>query len=334
MSTVQVSVGVTPQCDPLLALMPLPHRADFHPYGFAASVASNSPMVLKAARESWAGLPKRFEEPPLELRCVVSEGAAAHCPPPPVVRAQRNLTVWAADAENYWCCDLATGFASAWVTKRLAANTRYLRYHVLEAMAYSLLGSLHVVALHAACVALDGHGVLLAGDSGSGKSSLAYACARRGWTYVTDDCSSLVRRSRTRTVLGNPRLFRFRATAGALFPEFQGLWESPQARGKPTIEVRTDSLPAIRTAVESRVDAVVFLNRRDGRDGQVELLPLAADDAIRRLSYSPWPADLPTMGERQAALERLSGAGVYEMRYRDLDAAADKLEQIACGGRE
>jgi hypothetical protein len=131
--------------------------------------------------------------------------------------------------------------------------------------------------------------------------------------------------------MGDPRLFRFRAAAGALFPEFQGIEESPHAHGKPTIEVRTDSLPAIRTAVETRVDAVVFLNRRDGRPGQAELLALTGEDAIKRLSDSPWPPDLPTMDERAAVLERLTGAGAYEMRYRDLDAAADKLEQIACG---
>jgi len=290
-------------------------------------------MIMKAAGKSWAGLKKRFDEPALELRCVISKGAAKACPPAPVVRAQRNLTVWVADAENFWCCDLAAGFGSAWITERLAANTRYLRYHVLEGMAYSLLGSLSVVPLHAACVALNGCGVLLAGDSGVGKSSLAYACARRGWTYISDDCSSLVRRSPERTVLGDPRLFRFRATAGAIFPEFQGLEESSFSRGKPTIEVRTASLPAIRTAAESPVDAIVFLNRRDRRDGQAELLPVAKDDAMQRLSYSPWPPDLHTEGERRVALARLAGAGAYELRYRDLDAAVDSLEQIAGGGR-
>jgi hypothetical protein len=204
---------------------------------------------------------------------------------------------------------------------------------VLEAMAYSLLGSLHVVSLHAACVALNGRGVLLAGDSGAGKSSLAYACARRGWTYITDDCSSLVRRSPARTVLGDPRLFRFRATAGSIFPEFQGFEESRFARGKPTIEVHTASLPAIRTAAESRVDAVVFLNRRDAKDGHAELLPFAADDAMKRLADSPWPPDLPTAGERRTALDRLAGAGVYELRYRDLDTAVECLERIVAGGQ-
>jgi hypothetical protein len=322
-----------PESDPILALMPLPHRAEFYPYGFATSVTSNSQVVLDAAGESWAELPKRFDAPPLDLRCVVTRGAAADCPPPPVVRAQCNLTVSVADAENYWCCDMATGIGSAWVADRVLTNARYLRYHVLEAMAYCLLGSLRMVTLHAACVALDGRGVLLAGDSGAGKSSLAYACARRGWTYISDDSSSLVRRSRTRTVLGDPRLFRFRATAGSLFPEFRGMDESPHAHGKPTIEVRTDCLPAIRTAVDSRVDAVVFLNRRDGRDGEAELIPIAGGDVVKRLSSSPWPADLSTEGQRTTVLERLTGAGAYEMRYRDLDAAADKLERIVRGDR-
>jgi hypothetical protein len=140
-----------------------------------------------------------------------------------------------------------------------------------------------------------------------------------------------VRRSHTRTVLGDPRLFRFRAAAGSLFPEFQGMEESPHAHGKPTIEVGSSSLPALRTAVESRVEAIVFLNRRDGRDGQAELTRVSGNDAVKRLSGTPWPTDLPTEAERTTVLQRLAEARAYEMRYRDLDAAADQLERIVQG---
>ena len=81
------------------------------------------------------------------------------------------------------------------------------------------------------------------------------------------------------------------------------------------------------------MDAVVFLNRRDGRDGEAELIPIAGGDVVKRLSSSPWPADLSTEGQRTTVLNRLAEARAYEMRYRDLDAAADKLERIVRGDR-
>ena len=42
-------------------------------------------------------------------------------------------------------------------------------------------------ALHAAVLACDGRAVLALGPAGAGKSTLAYAAWRRGWTVLTDD---------------------------------------------------------------------------------------------------------------------------------------------------
>ncbi len=319
--------------DPLLASLPLPYWAVFHPQGFPATISSNSPLVLEAADASWAGVERRFNESPLDIRCVVTGGGANRCAQrEPVVRAQRNLLISVADAENFHCCDLERGFASSWVTQDVAANKEYFRYHFLEAMAYSMLDTLHLVAVHAACVALDGCGVLLAGDSGAGKSSLAYACARRGWIYTSDDASSLVRRGGGRTVIGNPRVFRFRESAGEIFPEFRGFAATRRANGKPTVEVTTSSLPGIRTAAESEIVYVVFLNRRDGDGRQAQLLRVSREEALARLFVAPWPAELPGEHERRMAVERLISAELFEMRYRDLESAVDRLEKLVRGG--
>ncbi len=43
------------------------------------------------------------------------------------------------------------------------------------------------VLVHASCVALRAAGVLLLGDSGSGKSDLALRLIHEGWTLVADD---------------------------------------------------------------------------------------------------------------------------------------------------
>ncbi len=311
--------------------MHLTHSGEFYPHGFPAVVRSNSPLVLAAAGESWSGFARRFEEAPIEVRCLVAESPAADCPPAPVFRAQGNLMTAVADAENYYCCDLRRGFGFGWVTQATAADTAYLRYHVVDAMIGCLLANLHVVSIHAACVALDGHGVLLAGDSGAGKSSLSYACARRGWTYCSDDGSSLLRRGAGRTVIGEPGVFRFRSTAGELFPEFRGLKDHRRGNGKPTIEVRTSSLPEIRTAVEAHIGSIVFLNR-PGAGADVRLVPMPASEAFARLSFNPWPTEPPSGDEHRAAVERLVEAPAYELRYRSLDDAVDRLEKLVRGG--
>jgi hypothetical protein len=317
--------------DPLLCSAPLTYIQEFYPYGFPVRIACNAREVLEAAEESWGPLRQQFNARPLEVRCLVSQGALWEVPSSPVVRAQGNLFVSVADAQNFLCGDLSKGFASAWVTQRVAAERDYFRYHFLEAVVYSLLDVFSLVSIHAACVEFRGHGVLLAGDSGAGKSSLAYACARRGWVYCSDDASCLVRREAGRTVVGDPRRFRFRETAGKLFPEFGGMRGKRRSNGKPTIEIATGALGTIRTTLQSHIDYIVFLNRHGAEDGRTRLVLTSKEEALRRLFWDPWPAELPAHKERRETVGRLAGAETCEMRYRDLDAAVDCLEQLIYG---
>ncbi len=62
------------------------------------------------------------------------------------------------------------------------------------------------LALHAATVKIDGDAVLLAGDSGCGKSSLAVELTRRGATLLGDDLALVTRdtRGRARVAPGVP----------------------------------------------------------------------------------------------------------------------------------
>lgn len=321
-------------CDPLCASTELPHSREFYPYGFPAVVRSNSPVVVSAAVASWGDLVKRFGERPVEVRCMVAGSAAQECPPEPVHRAQGNLLTAIADRENYFCCDLLRGFAFAWVTEAAAADTAYLRYYFIEGMVYCLLETRYISSVHAACVALDGRGVLLAGDSEAGKSSLAYACARRGWTYTSDDASSLLLRGDKRVVMGTPALFRFRSTAGELFPEFRGMRDHRRGNGKPTIEIPTASFPGIRTAAEAHIDHIVFLDRFSSPSAAARLVPVSPPETFARLFFCPWPAGLPYCARQRAAVERLAAAPAYDLRYRDLDGAVARLEQLVRGGSQ
>jgi hypothetical protein len=313
--------------DSLQSSLALPFQQLFFPHGFPVLVKSNDSTVIKAAEVSWSGFRRRFEVPPLEVRFVISESTSSRRPPVPVFRAQSNLMTMVADARNFACCDLAAGFGFACLTKAAAAHKNYLRYYFLDAMVYTLLDTRHLVAIHAACIGMNGHGVLLVGDSGAGKSSLSYACTRRGWTYISDDSVSLVLHEAGRSVLGNPQTIRFRPSAWSLFPELKGRKEL--RNNKPTIEIGTELLLHIQTAFECTVDYIVFLNRQENDTERVHLGLISREEALRRLSGSRFPEELSIQTDRSAAIQRLLDAQMYQLTYRQFAPAIDLLEQMA-----
>ena len=316
--------------DPLGASIPLPHHHVLFPFGFPVQIKTNELAIIRAAEQSWAAFAQRFRETPLQLRVVVSDSSTTRRPATPVVRAQANLMTIVADSQNFACCDLASGFCFAHLSKAALLHRDYLRYHFLEGSIYPLMDIQHVVAVHAACVVKDGHGVLFVGDSGAGKSSLAYACARRGWTYVADDAACLVRRRPGRQVLGNPHSFRFRPTVSTLFPELRG--RVKLRNGKPTVEVRTEALSHLITAQECTVDYLVFLDRRAQPDGSPLVSSVSEEECLRGLYSSPWPPELSIHQERFSAVERLLKAERFRMSYLEFDPAIDLLERTILQG--
>jgi hypothetical protein len=314
--------------DPLLTETPLTHSVIYYPYGFPVRISSNSEITLKAAEVSWATYRQKYKTSPIDVRCLISESSSPAQTLAPTFRSQGNLLSIVADAENFACLDLEKSFSFGWMTKATVESTEYFRQCFLDVMIYPLLEIRHLVTLHAACLMFDGKGVLLAGASGAGKSSLAYACASRGWTYVSDDASAFVRTSIRPMVIGHPQKFRFREPVGELFPEFQGLKSTTRTYGKPTIEVKTASLEGINVADESPIDYIVFLNREDYVSGPPLLLRVSPEDAWERFRPSVWAIQLPAFTERLAALKRLVRLPIYELRYTDLNAAIDTLQQL------
>jgi hypothetical protein len=314
--------------DPLLTRTPLDHEGLFYPYKFPVRIRSNSPVTLRAAEVSWGTYKKRFDAPPMEVRLLISESSSPGRLEPPIFRSQGHLLSIVGDSENFACLDLRDGFSFGWVTANTASNMEYFRQCFLDVMIYPLIEIRHLVTVHSACVIHRGKGILLAGDSGAGKSSLAYACARRQWTYVSDDASAFVRASDRPMIIGHPQKFRFREPVGELFPEFRGLKSSIRAYGKPTIEVRTSALENFRTADQSAVDAIVFLNRGGYESGPPTLRPLSRDEVWKRFSFSVWAVQMPEYRERLAAVEGLMDIPAWEISYGDLDAAIDLLEKL------
>ena len=312
--------------DPLGVSTPLPHSGVVHPYGFPVLIKTNHPGAIEHAQFSWGLFKKHFREAPVELRIIVSDNVAAATPPVPVYRAQANLLTIVSDAANYGCCDLARGLGVANIAKATVEHGEFFRYNFLEGMVYTLLDAKHLATLHAGCVARKNCGVLLVGESGAGKSSFSYACSRRGWTYISDDASSLVIKRRNRTVLGNPHTIRFRPSISTLFPELQG--HVKDRNGKPTLEIRTEQFSPFKWAQECEVSYVIFLRRNEKDDDPERLTPVSPAARLRRILYNPWPVELPIYQDRIVAIAHLMSAPTYELCYRNFDRAIDRLERL------
>ena len=225
--------------DPLGFDLPLPLRSRYYPMGFPLDLATNSEEILAAAGRIWEQFPANGREPAATLRVLVENCDARALVQPSMPRGQNHLVTMVHGPDNFAVCDLARSFTFVCLTQDVARDQSYIRYHFLEPAGYLMIDALHLSPVHASCVALNGRAVLLCGDAGAGKTSLAYACARKGWTYLSDDATHIVRGRADRAVVGRPFRIRFRESASLLFPELKRFTPERRPNGKLDIEVDT-----------------------------------------------------------------------------------------------
>lgn len=316
--------------DPVLSSFELGLRRILYPYGFPLQLESNSPDVIAAAAEGWGEFEQTFDAPPVRLCLGVTGRSRDPLPIESIIRSRENLMSVVADANNFVTCDFSAGFAFGWVTRDTAADHTLLRYRFLTAGGGTLVEHRAFTALHGALVSRNGSGVMLAGDSFAGKSTLAYACARTGWTYVSDDAACFARERPNRFAAGDPYSIRFRPDAPTLFPELACRLPSVRPNGKIAIEIRTHDLK-LDTASGCQVDHIVYLNR-GGTRGTASLRPISAARALEDWSqYNVWGTEAVRQ-ERQRCHQRLLAASLWEMRYSNLDDAVARLNRLVdCG---
>ncbi|HXA49559.1 MAG TPA: hypothetical protein VNV86_04610 [Candidatus Acidoferrum sp.] len=309
--------------DPLAIDADLCLHGTFHPVGCLLHIATNSEDVLQAAGESWSNYTEQiYPCDPLHFRVMVQGhgelcGETSH-------RAQGGLYSVVSDRDNFASLDLASSRASIFVSRATARDHARLRWFFLESLAYMLLAQRSVVPVHAGCVARAGRGVLLCGPTKAGKSTLAYACARAGWNYVSDDAVFLLPDDERRTVIGRHRHFRFRVDAPGLFPELDGFLSRERPNGRISIEIPLEKLPAISAVRSAEAATAVVLTR--GEDTGIETI--SAGELIEGLlrdmpSYGP---EVNAMHERSVA--RLAGIPMFRLRYRAPEDAIALLDRL------
>jgi hypothetical protein len=304
----------------------LKHRTTCYPSGFPMEVSSNSEEILMAARQTWQGYKQLFKIWPMQMRVRVHESESTVCPPHPICRLDHHLVCSVADHLNYMVTDIAQGVSFVNITRAAMEHTGYFRFFFLESAAMCQIANRYATPIHAACLELDGRGVLLCGESGAGKSTLAYACAKAGWKYVTDDCSFLLNDRADAAVTGNCLQMRFRPESSQLFPELSGCAVTDRAgAGKPSIELRTTTGEEIERIPVARISYIVFLNRHGPKHQELDVYP--KESARRFITHTMF--SLPEVrAVQETRINTLLQAKVLELRYHELSYGVSRLTRL------
>ena len=294
--------------------------------GFPVDVLTDSENVISAASRVWSSYRLIFAVPAVAVRVRVRRGHSSGVFHPPVCEFEEERLRIAGPLRSRAMCDLTTGAGFAQMTQEMAADHAWLAYYFLEPLAYIGLEVLYMTALHSSCVALDGRAVLLCGDSGAGKTSLAYACARRGWTFISGDATHIVRNSPEFLVAGRPHQIRFRECARQLFPELHLQTVSVRPNGRRDIEISPQDL-GLASAGTARAAHIVFLNRIDACSGtRIDRYP--KEEAARRWRETSCWGNHRLRLKRWQSIERFLELPVHRLTYTEVEDAETALRSL------
>ena len=245
----------------------------FHPLGYPVELITQNDAVLRAACQSWRAWAPLFDHQiPVRVEIEIHPGSAPRHGP---VFAVNGRLEFRCDDRNFAWFHPETHSGRMVLSAAVLSDPVRFRHHFLEALVLSALDAVFFTPLHAACVARGGRGILLCGDSGAGKSSLAYACARQGWTLVSDDAVHLAP-GPERTGVGGSNLIHLRAPARDLFPELDAWQLQTTPNGKAAMEIDA-AAHGFHTARHTAVTQCVFLRRRPGPPA---MTPYPAEAAV------------------------------------------------------
>jgi hypothetical protein len=280
--------------------------------------------VLEGARRSFGGFTERFPEAAMRVSVAVQAGEGG-IPSDITYRGLHHLFSIVCDTKNHATADLREGVAYAWITESAAGQIDWFRHRFLEAIVYSALVQERLTPIHASCVAREGRGLLLCAPPNTGKSSLAYACTKQGWTFITDDAAYLVNAATDAIVLGKPGAMRFKAAGAELFPELGAHPMTADIHGEDHIELAADEL-AISGADECHVQRVVFLERSS--NVIPNLRSCDREEALERLMANIPLYEARVQTNHRSALERLLRHEPLILSYPEYTVAIPLLESL------
>ena len=219
--------------------------------------------VVERAFGHWRALPSALVGTGAPLEVTLIERAST--PQPGSLRI-RYGSGWltASDGDSMLAACIDRGSALALVSEKLVADENRFRQEIVECATLVLVSQRDRTPMHASAVARNGVAVAFVGRSGGGKSTLTYACLRRGFDLLSEDVLHCSLRPGMR-YWGNGGQVRLLPDAVRWFPELNTIEPRLLENGKTKLVV-----PVGRNALTAHSVHFCLLERGSGTDTKLE----------------------------------------------------------------
>lgn len=295
--------------------------------GAVCRLSTNCQQLLEAARDTF--LP--FKTPPsnvnFSLRLWVDNADGAQPPwPKPYVRGLDHLVFAGFDSGSSIMADLRTRRVIGRFSAAMATDAKYWRTVIFPMLLTIVSASLGIAELHCACVSTKQEGILLAGPSRSGKSTLALALSQIGCGFLSDDRVFCSLDNGEVVLWGLPTRLKLRSEAAVWFQELRNAHPTDTHAGETAYWLDHEELLGLNRVQRCRLHSLIFLERQEAP--AFRMSRMSSTEALDRLNKDLM-AELPdAAAKRSGTIARLVEFPCWLLQYGgDPHAIAGRILQ-------
>jgi len=272
----------------------LPLGAQFRVAGTVWDLRSNSVEVIRAMEETFDRVDSERKKGDLLLRFNV-DLSFPDAPrwTTPHFRALEHLYYATYGPHDSMLVDQVGRRVIGSFSPALAGDLPYWKQTILPALLGIVSASIGVTPVHCACVVNGESGLLLAGESGAGKSTSALSLSLHGFSYLSDDCTYLSRSGRGIEAWGLPTPVKLLPDAVRHFPELASLKPASTLNGELALTVNPTEIFNVERCLRCEPRWLVFLERGERTGSKPVIRPMSSSEAAARLAV-----DLEEMPDR------------------------------------
>jgi len=306
------SAGVSD--DPLRRFRATPLNYEACLMGRHIRVETNSPAILKNAETFLNCIEGANNTPSQFLWRIVTESGCETGPAWPQMAAFSDSSVRYINLgqRSFIAVDHGAREAVGVIPEHFANDETGFASVYLARMFYLTAPGLGLASISAACVAMEGRGLLLFGVPGSGKTTASYLSTRLGLQFHADQAVFLDKKGRTLRAWGEFWPAAFREDALQFLPELAGQTRPLVYCDKTFLCVGKQSSPSAAGAVTPV--SCIFLQREAGASPRLQ--PIRQEEASARIAaFVPFPDNMSSGPDHDAVFKALGRLPAYDLAY-------------------